>query len=147
MLLIITCHERLKSGALVGFDTAEKAIRSSKIISLNNRAQCFLQLHVELELFVCCSGDLPSPWKSQGFSRTFHVYDPHHGTSSPPPLLFPQARQGRMIHWHWISLALAAYWGWLFRDYSLDLTLKCRSLVEQKSNRLGATTRWFTVAN
>lgn len=44
---------------------------------------------------MCCSGDLPSPWKSKGFNRTFHVYDPHHGTSSPPPLLFPQARQGK----------------------------------------------------
>lgn len=49
---------------------------------------------------------LPPPWKS----RTLHEYDSHHGTSSPPVLLFPQAGQGWMIHWQhsWTTL-----WTWL----------------------------------
>lgn len=97
-------------------------------VALNNSTQCFsLQPHVELQLFVCCSGDLPSLWKSRGYSRTFHVSDPHHGSASPPPPLFPQARQGRMIHWHWISLALAAFLG-----RSLDPTLKLLLLSGEK---------------
>lgn len=135
----LPARNTLKPKVLLRFDTAKKAIKCSKIIHLNNRAQCFLQhtqLQAEVELFVCCSGDLPSPWKSKGFSRTFHVYNLHHGTSSPPPLLFPQTRQGRMIHWHWISLALVVYWGWLFLDYPLEVTLQCHYLVEQRSNWL-----------
>lgn len=128
----LPARNTLKSEVHVGFDTAEKPIKYSKIIHLNNRAQCFLQhtqLQAEVELFVCCSGELPSPWKSKGFSRSFHVHNLHHGTSSPPPLLFPQTRQGRTIHWIWISLALVVYWSWLFLYYPLEVTLKCHYVV------------------
>lgn len=90
--------------------------------SHSNEYDNFLEQQSSVFLSTCGAGTVcvlfrwPSiPMERKGYTKIFPcTWHPHHGTSSPSSLLFPLARRGRMINWHWLCTGIGC-WTWLPR--------------------------------